>query len=95
MPEALAVSLLLVASMVLTPFLHHAAAQNLGLAMEAFLMALGASCDFLTPISHQNNFLVMGSDGYRFGDCWRMGLPLSCMVAGLGAWLIVKVWPLH
>lgn len=104
----LAVGLILVVSMLVTPFMHHAAAvlvmgpvaaavaKNIGLAPDAFLMAvaLGCSCDFLTPIGHQNNALVMGPAGYRFGDYWRLGLPLSCLVAVLGTLLIVMVWPL-
>jgi di/tricarboxylate transporter len=57
-------------------------------------VALGASCDFLTPIGHQNNLLVMGPGGYRFKDYWRLGLPLSCLVAVLGPVLIAQVWPL-
>jgi len=57
-------------------------------------VALGASCDFLTPIGHQNNTLVMGLAGYRFGDFWRLGLPLSIMVV-VGAPLILRAWPLH
>ena len=109
MPPLLAVGLVLVAALLLTPLMHHAAAvvvlgpvaatvaQNLGLAADPFLMAvaLGASCDFLTPIGHQNNILVMEPGGYRFGDYWRLGLPLSCIVAFVGTPLIVSVWPLH
>ncbi len=103
------VALLLVIAMVVTPFLHHAAAvlvigpvaaalaHSLGYAPDAFLMAvaLGASCDFLTPIGHQNNLLVMGPAGYRFGDYWRLGLPLSILVAAAGTALILLRWPLH
>jgi di/tricarboxylate transporter len=55
-------------------------------------VALGASCDFLTPIGHQNNLLVMGPGGYRFADYWRLGLPLSVLVAVLGTLLIVWWW---
>ena len=51
-------------------------------------VALGASCDFLTPIGHQNNLLVMGPGGYRFGDYWRLGLPLTSSSAVFGTWLI-------
>jgi di/tricarboxylate transporter len=109
LPGPFAVGLILVASMLITPFLHHAAAvlvmgpvaaavaHDLGFGPDAFLMAvaLGASCDFLTPIGHQNNTLVMGPGGYRFSDYWRLGLPLSCMVATVGTWLIIYTWPLH
>ncbi len=108
LPAMLAVGMMLVTSMLVTPFLHHAAAvlvmgpvaaalaNNLGYSPDPFLMAtaLGASCDFLTPIGHQNNLLVMEPGGYRFGDYWRLGLPLSILVAVFGTWLIVYFWPL-
>jgi uncharacterized protein YjbI with pentapeptide repeats len=45
-------------------------------------VALGAACDFLTPIAHQCNILVMGPGGDKFGDSWWLGLPLSVMVVG-------------
>ncbi|WIM12930.1 SLC13 family permease [Enhydrobacter sp.] len=109
LPGGLAVALVLLTSMLVTPFLHHAPAvvvmgpiaailaRNLGFMPDAFLMAvaLGASCDFLTPIGHQNNMLVMGPGGYRFGDYWRLGLPLSCIVVAIGTPLILFTWPLQ
>ena len=57
-------------------------------------VAIGAACDFLTPIGHQCNTLVMGPGGYRFGDYWRLGLPLSLIVLFAGVPLIVTFWPL-
>ena len=73
-----------------------AVATRLGVNPDPFLMAvaIGASCAFLTPIGHQNNTLVMGPGGYRFGDYWRMGLPLEVLIIGLGLPLILWVWPL-
>ena len=56
-------------------------------------VAIGAACDFLTPIGHQCNTLVMGPGGYRFGDYWRLGLPLSVIVVIVGVPLIALVWP--
>lgn len=58
---------------------------------DAFLMtvAIGASSAFLTPIGHQSNTLVMEPGGYRFGDYWRMGLPLTLLVAGVAVPLIL------
>jgi len=38
--------------------------------------------------------LVMGPGGYRFGDYWRLGPPLSMLVLVLGVPLILLVWPL-
>ena len=107
-PPIGAVALLLVAAMAVTPFLNNAAAVlvmapigaslagKLGLNPDPFLMAVavGAACDFLTPIGHQCNTLVMGPGGYRFGDYARLGLPLSLMVVVVGTGLIALFWPL-
>jgi len=63
---------------------------------DPFLMAVavGASCAFLTPIGHQCNTLVMGPGGYRFGDYWRMGLPLEILIVAVSVPLIPVFWPL-
>jgi di/tricarboxylate transporter len=72
-------------------------AQRLGFQIDPFLMAVavGAGSDFLSPIGHQSNTLVMGLGGYRFGDYWKLGLPLSILVILLGTPLILLFWPLH
>jgi di/tricarboxylate transporter len=63
---------------------------------DTFLMAvaIAASCAFLTPIGHQSNTLVMVPGGYRFGDYWRMGLPLAIIVTAVALPMLVWVWPL-
>jgi di/tricarboxylate transporter len=70
-------------------------ATGLGASTDAFLMAIavGASTPFLTPIGHQSNMLVMGPGGFRFGDYWRLGLPLSVIVIAVGVPLILHFWP--
>ena len=107
LPPSAALALILVAAMAVTPFLNNAAtvlvmapiaatfATNLGLRPEAFLMAvaIGAGSDFLTPIGHQCNTLVMGPGGYKFGDYWRLGLPLSILVVLIAVPLLQVVWP--
>ena len=107
-PPLLVLGGIMLAAMVTAPFLHNAPtvlvlapigvtlAQQLQLSPDAFLMAVatGAGCDFLTPIGHQCNTLVRGPGGYRFGDYWRLGLPLSVMVILLGPPLIARVWGL-
>ena len=109
LPPTGALVLIMVAAMAVTPFLNNAAtvlvmapiaasfATQLGFRPDAFLMAvaIGAACDFLTPIGHQCNTLVMGPGGYRFGDYWRLGLPLSALVVVVGIPLIMLVWPLR
>ncbi|PZQ46738.1 MAG: SLC13 family permease [Micavibrio aeruginosavorus] len=96
----------LIATMLVTPFLNNAAtvllmapiaanmAQNLDSDVDAFLMAvaIGASCDFLTPVGHQSNTLVMAPGGYKFTDYWRLGLPLSILVVIVGVPIIMWVW---
>ncbi|MBN8911502.1 MAG: SLC13 family permease [Rhizobiales bacterium] len=108
-PGVVALGMMLAVAMILTPFVNNAAAvlmlgpvaavvaKTLGYNADPFLMAvaLGCACDFLTPIGHQNNLLVMGPGGYRFGDYWRLGLPLSLLVLVLGTVLIVLAWPLQ
>jgi len=107
-PPVVALVLLMVATMTLSDILNNAAtavimapiglgiANGLGVNGDAFLMAVavGASCAFLTPIGHQNNALVMGPGGYRFGDYWRMGLPLEVLIVAVSVPMILWVWPL-
>ena len=102
------VAILLLIAMCVTPFLNNAAtvlilapiavslATSLKMNADPLLMAvaIGAGCDFLTPIGHQCNTLVMGPGGYRFGDYWRLGLPLSFIVLFVGVPLILLFWPL-
>ena len=104
-----ALATVLVLTLAVTPFLHNAPtvlimgpiaaslAVKLGLNTDTFLMAvaLGAGCDFLTPIGHQCNTLVMGPGGYRFGDYARLGAPLSLLVIVAGLPLLMLFWPLH
>ena len=71
-------------------------ATTLKVSPDPFLMAVAVaeSCAFLTPIGHKNNTLIMGAGGYRFGDYWRMGLPLEILVVGVGVPTILIFWPL-
>jgi di/tricarboxylate transporter len=70
--------------------------DTLGVNPDSFLMAvaIGASCAFLTPIGHQNNTLILGPGGFRFGDYWRLGLPLEALVVAVSLPLLLVVWPL-
>lgn len=109
MPGWASVALILAAAMAVTPFLNNAAtvlvmapigagfAAKLGYNPDAFLMAvaIGAACDFLTPIGHQCNTLVMGPGGYKFSDYPRLGAPLSLIVLLVAVPMIPLVWPLQ
>ncbi|TNF58836.1 MAG: SLC13 family permease [Rhodobacteraceae bacterium] len=71
-------------------------ADRLGVSPDPFLMAVAvaASAAFLTPIGHKNNTLILGPGGYRFGDYWRMGLPLEVLVIAVSIPAILVFWPL-
>ncbi len=71
-------------------------AARLSVNPDPFLMgvAVAASCAFLTPIGHKNNTLIMGPGGYRFGDYWRMGLPLEILIVAVSIPMIMWVWPM-
>jgi di/tricarboxylate transporter len=104
----IALVLILVLSMTLSDFMNNAAtaavmcpiaigaAARLDANADPFLMsvAVGASCAFLTPIGHQNNTLILGPGGFRFGDYWRLGLPLELIVIAVAVPMILWVWPL-
>jgi di/tricarboxylate transporter len=109
LPAYGALTLILVTAMLVTPFLNNAAtvlvmapiavgfSQALGYRPDAFLMAvaIGAGCDFLTPIGHQCNTLVLGPGGYRFSDYARLGAPLSLLVIFIAVPMLLLVWPVH
>ncbi|MEZ5938532.1 MAG: SLC13 family permease [Hyphomonadaceae bacterium] len=102
----LVIGVMLATTMAVTPFLNNAAAvlimapiaaqvgTHTNVPLDAMLMAVavGASCDFLTPIGHQSNTLVMGPGGYRFLDYTRFGAPVSVLVLIVGSLLIQLVW---
>ena len=71
-------------------------ATALGVNPDPFLMAvaIGASCAFLTPIGHQNNTMILGPGGFRFGDYWKLGVPLEIIVVAVSMPLLLIVWPL-
>jgi di/tricarboxylate transporter len=103
-----ALALILIVTMTLSDFMNNAAtaavmcpiaisaATQLDARPDSFLMAvaIGASCAFLTPIGHQNNTLILGPGGFRFGDYWRLGLPLEILVIAISLPALLYFWPL-
>jgi di/tricarboxylate transporter len=108
LPVALVLLILVAVTMTLSDVMNNTAtaviaapiaveiATRLGVSPDPFLMgvAVAASCAFLTPIGHKNNTLIMGPGGYRFGDYWRMGLPLELLIIAVSVPTILIVWPL-
>ncbi|WP_137133435.1 SLC13 family permease [Rhizobium sp. FKY42] len=109
LPPYGAIALIMITAMAVTPFLNNAAtvlvmgpiavsfATTLGFKPEAFLMAvaIGAGSDFLTPVGHQCNTLVMGPGGYRFSDYPRLGLPLSILIVLVSVPALLWFWPVQ
>lgn len=107
-PHWAILTVLVMVTMTLSDFLNNVAtaliaapigldvANAIGVAPDPFLMgvAVAASCAFLTPIGHKNNTIIMGPGGYRFGDYWRMGLPLEILVVAISVPAILYFWPL-
>ncbi|MBO9707544.1 MAG: SLC13 family permease [Caulobacter sp.] len=107
LPPLLTLTAMMAVAMAATPFLNNAAtvlivapiglgmARHLGLSPDPFLMAVavGAGCDFLTPVGHQCNTLVLGPGGYRFSDYARLGAPLTLLILLVAPSLIALVWP--
>lgn len=103
-----ALAVVLVTTMFLSDVMNNAAtaavlcpialgiSATLGVNPDSFLMAvaIGASCAFLTPIGHQNNTLILGPGGFRFGDYWKLGLPLEALVVAISVPLLLLLWPL-
>jgi len=108
LPAWVILTMVLVVTMTLSDVMNNAAtavvmapisigiAERLTVNPDSFLMAVavGASCAFLTPIGHQNNTLILGPGGYRFGDYWRMGLPLEAIIVLVAIPMLLWVWPL-
>ncbi len=69
-------------------------AEKINQPIEPFLMsvAIGASCAFLSPIGHQCNTLVMAPGNYKFGDYWKVGLPLEILIILISVPAIVFYW---
>ena len=98
--------LILIVTMATTDIINNAAtavimapistgvALQLGYSIEPFLMvvAVGASCAFLTPIGHQCNTVIMGPGNYKFTDYWRLGLPLDFLIIAVSIPMILFVW---
>ncbi len=108
MPAWAILTVLMVVTMTLSDVLNNTAtaivaapvgiqmAQSLNVSPDPFLMAVAvaASAAFLTPIGHKNNTLILSAGGYRFGDYWKMGLPLEVIVVAVSIPSILVFWPM-
>ncbi len=72
-----------------------AAAIGLGISVQPVLMSLtvAAAGAFLTPVATPVNLMVMAPGGYRFGDYWKLGLPLLLVFFVASVFLVPVFWP--
>lgn len=80
-------------ALVMIPIGISSAAQ-LDVSARPVLMSLcvGSAVAFLTPVATPANMMVMGPAGYRFGDYWKMGLPLVVLFGLISVLLVPMIW---
>jgi di/tricarboxylate transporter len=70
------------------------AATDMDVSAKPVLMAVtvSAAAAFLTPVATPANLMVMGPGGYRFGDYWKLGLPLLALFGVVAVLLVPVFW---
>jgi di/tricarboxylate transporter len=72
-----------------------AAAAELGVDIRPVLMSItvAAAAALLTPVATPVNLMIMEPAGYRFGDYWKLGLPLLALFFVVSVFLVPVFWP--
>jgi di/tricarboxylate transporter len=70
------------------------AADELDVSAKPVLIAVAvaAAAAFLTPVATPANLMVMEPGGYRFGDYWKLGLPLLVLFGLVAVLLVPLIW---
>jgi di/tricarboxylate transporter len=70
------------------------AAAELDVSAKPVLMAVAvaSAAALLTPVATPANLMVLGPGGYRFGDYWKLGLPLMALYGIVAVLLVPAVW---
>lgn len=70
------------------------AALDTGISVQPVLMlvAVAGAASLLTPIATPANMMVMGPGAYRFGDYWKLGLPIMLWWLAVAIVVIPLVW---
>jgi di/tricarboxylate transporter len=55
-------------------------------------VTVAAAAAFLTPVATPANLMVMEAGGYRFGDYWKLGLPLLVLYGFVAVLLVPVIW---
>jgi di/tricarboxylate transporter len=72
-----------------------ALAHDLNLSVLPFLMALtvAGAAAFLTPVATPANTMIYEPGNYKFGDYWKLGLPLLLLFLAVAVLLVPVIWP--
>jgi len=70
------------------------AAAELDVSAKPVLMAVcvAAAAAFITPVATPANLMVMEPGGYRFGDYWKLGLPMLVLFGLVAVLLVPVIW---
>ncbi|MCT9002515.1 SLC13 family permease [Microbacterium memoriense] len=80
--------------LVVTP-IAVAISQAMQVSVQPFMMALtvAGAAAFMTPIATPVNLMVLQPGGYRFGDYWKLGLPLMLVFLAVAVVYVPLIWP--
>jgi di/tricarboxylate transporter len=82
------------AAVVIIPIAIQTAAQlSLNARTFAVMIAVGASCSFITPLEPAC-LMVYGPGNYRFFDFVRVGFLLTLLIFGIALLMVPWLWPL-
>jgi di/tricarboxylate transporter len=71
------------------------AAQQMGISPQPVLMSVSVACAaaLLTPVATPTNLMVMEPGAYKFGDYWKLGLPMMIWYFILSVFYVPLIWP--
>jgi di/tricarboxylate transporter len=71
-----------------------AAAGEMDVSVKPALMAVAvsAAASFITPVATPANLMVMEPGGYRFGDYWKLGLPMLVLFGVIAVLWVPLFW---
>lgn len=79
--------------LIVAPIAASAAVEtNISVHPILMLVAVAGAASLLTPIATPANMMVMGPGGYRFGDYWKLGLPVMALWLAVALLVIPLVW---
>jgi di/tricarboxylate transporter len=73
------------------------AAQQMGVSALPVLMSVCIACAgaFLTPVATPTNLMVMEPGAYKFGDYWKLGLPMMAWFFVIAVFVVPLIWPFY